>query len=181
MFSSSSSTLYDLQEYFCPSWPANCTGVDNALSMREGRCQASQTEDNAKEIKESCVDDLDIYRVGSKGSYEAKASNIEQNDEQRMKYISKTNTIPVTVTTIHTKLRHSSPLLFSPEEEEVQLQSTFLQSDSEYDSGAFSASSTPQFDKRQTIPNSPLLAPQLVLVCMLLYFSIVVISIYIVQ
>ena len=41
----------------------------------------------------------------------------------------------------------------------MQLQSTSIQSDSEYDSGAFSASSSPQ----QTLPNSPLLSPQLVL------------------
>jgi hypothetical protein len=80
-----------------------------------------------------------------------------------VKNICETMAIPVTVTTIHSKLRHSSPLLFSPEEEETQLQSTCLLSDSEYDSGAFSASSTQQFGIRQTLPNSPLLAPQLVL------------------
>ena len=65
----------------------------------------------------------------------------------------------IIVASIQTKLRHSSPLLFAPEEEEVQLQSTSIQSDSEYDSGAFSASPPPQ----QTLPNSPLLSPQLVL------------------
>ena len=45
--------------------------------MREGRYQAKQTQDNAKEIRESCVDDLDKYMVDSKERCEAKASKIK--------------------------------------------------------------------------------------------------------
>ena len=137
--------------------------MGNTLSLKEERYDTSQTDDKANEIKESCVDKLDRYMVDIKETCEDKASKIVNNDDELVKQICETKSIPMTVTTIQTKLRHSSPLLFSPEEEETQLHSTCLLSDSEYDSGAFSASSTPQFDKRQTLPNSPLLSPQLVL------------------
>ena len=157
VISSSTLSLYNLQEFFCTSWPGYCNeGLE--------RYQEQHTEETPQQNTDSIKDDHDTI---SKEIHNKIGAKTEENNND------------ITVASIRSKLRHSSPLLSGPEEELPELLSTSVITAQEYQAGVSSSPgySPSSYQARpspgpspgtssssyQTLPNSPLLSPQLVL------------------
>ena len=105
--SSSSLSLYNLQEYFCTYWPGNCHGQDR---KDLGEHQEQHKDETIQQNKDDMIQNYP--NTTSKEIHNKIGAKTEQNNND------------ITIASIQTKLRHSSPLLFCPEEEEHELLST---------------------------------------------------------